>query len=171
MDEDSFEDRLETASDEMMDDSISEVRGEYLSLDGITHDECATGLESIGSTFYLFVEFYAFGLVVQLELESTIGMTLVSPTVIVCREDVGEGKHDARDIHFRRKEQRRRTIESESGIVRVTTIAIESESIEAIVIRSRSHPVRSLALVHDSGIIRIEVAWSDRDISYVTPSK
>ncbi len=158
MDEDSLEDRLETASDEMMYDSITEVTRQYLSLHRISHDKCSARLEAICPTLYLFPEFYTFRLIVQLELESTIRISLVTTAIIVGSEDVSEGKHDARDIYFRRNEQRRRAIESESVVVRVTIIAMDSPRIEALVILSQRHPVRPLALIHDLGVIRVEDA-------------
>jgi hypothetical protein len=102
MDEHSLEDRLETTYDKMMDDSITEVAREYLTLYRISHDKCCTRLECICLTLYLFPELDTLALIVQLELERTISISLMLPTVIVGSEDVSERKHDARDIYFHR---------------------------------------------------------------------
>jgi hypothetical protein len=94
MDEDSLEDRLESTSDEMMDDSITEVARKYLSLYRISYDKSGARTKCISSTLYLFPEFYTFRFIVELEFESSIRISLVPTTVIVGGEYVSEGKHD-----------------------------------------------------------------------------
>lgn len=94
MDEYLLEYGFETTSDEMMHDSITKVRGKYLSLYRITDDECCTCLESICTTLDLIPECDTLPLIVELELECTDGIAFVCSTVIVRSEDVGEGKHD-----------------------------------------------------------------------------
>ncbi len=92
--QDFLKDGFESTSDEMMDDPITEVRGKYLTLYWISYDKCGARSESIRSRLDLFPELDAFQLIVQLEFESSIGISLVPATVIVGFEDVGERKHD-----------------------------------------------------------------------------
>ncbi len=94
MDESTFEERLESPSDEIMDDSISKVRSKYLTLNWISHDECRTRMKDISSLLYFVPELYTLTLIVKLELKCSMGISFVSSAIIICLEDVGEEKHD-----------------------------------------------------------------------------
>ena len=90
MDERTLEDRLESTSDEMMHDSVSEVRSEDLPLYRISYDECCTRTKCISPTHDLLIESDTLTLIVELEFEGTIRMPLMSTAVIVGSEDVRE---------------------------------------------------------------------------------
>jgi hypothetical protein len=98
VDERTLEDRLESTSDEVMYYSIAEVTREYLSLYRISHDKSGAWTKCISPTLYLFPELDAFRLIIELEFESSIGVSLMLPTVIVGSKDVIEGKHDPKNI-------------------------------------------------------------------------
>jgi hypothetical protein len=164
MDEDSFEDRLETTSDEMMDDSITEVAREYLPLYRISHDKCCTRLESICAILYLFPELDTLALIVQLEFESSIRVSLMIPTVIVGSEDVSEGKHDnpekIRGSFAKRWKQRK----PKTTIVPVrvgVTIAILSDVLSILTIYILPNPtIPDFVIVLRSTIVRITIPWN-----------
>ena len=157
VDEYSLEDRSQSASDEMMHDSITKMRSKYLSLHRISYDKCCTRFECITSIIYLIPEIYTLSFIVELKLECTECISLVLSTIIVRSEDVGEGKHSARNIgFFAEQEQCRCTIIGDSVIVDISIVTIESESIESISIRSRCHQFRCSTYIDDLSIIRIE---------------
>jgi hypothetical protein len=98
IDECALEDRLESTSDEMMDDAITEVARKYLSLHRISHDKCSARLELIASILDFMPKFDALALIMELEFESTIRISLMPSAVIVSSEDVSEGKHNPKNI-------------------------------------------------------------------------
>lgn len=90
MDEKTLEIWIESPRYEMMHDSVSEVRSEDLPLYRISHDECGTRAKRISPFHDLLIEPDTLTLIVELEFEGTIRISLVSTTVIVGSEDVGE---------------------------------------------------------------------------------
>jgi hypothetical protein len=98
MDEDSLEERLETTCDELMDDSITEVARKYLSLHRISHDKCSARLELIASILDFMPKFDALALIMELEFESTIRISVMPSAFIVSSEDISEGKHNPKNI-------------------------------------------------------------------------
>jgi hypothetical protein len=82
----------------MMDDAITEVARKYLSLHRISHDKCSARLELIASILDFMPKFDALALIMELEFESTIRISLMPSAVIVSSEDVSEGKHNPKNI-------------------------------------------------------------------------
>ena len=90
VDEELLKDRIELADDEMMDDPVAEIAGEYLALDRFVHDEGDAFADFVPSGNDLVIELNELRFVVELEGKRVRRAPLVAPAFVVGFEKFGE---------------------------------------------------------------------------------
>ena len=90
VDEKVLEYRIQLVDDEVVDDAVSEISGENLTLDGAVDDESDAFPDGVGAVHNLLVELYEVRLVIEFELYGTRGFAFVFTAVVVGEEKFGE---------------------------------------------------------------------------------
>lgn len=158
----------------MMHHSVTKMWGKYLSLHRITDNECCTRLEFIGFILYLIPELDTLRFIVELELECTERIPFVRSTIIVRCEDVGERKHNPKNILIIVSHDTKWNYTSsrfESIIVNIRSIRMElsCQHIAIPILRPRSQ-IGKLSILYTT-IIRITPTTWKQDCWFVIYQK